>query len=351
MKLSSINNIKYQNINLDDKKNYNSKNINPNHVLTKNQNNDVSFTGLTSFLVKFWQWVENGGRALSFTVEDMGGTNFPRLFMGMFAGFRYTHKINMDSLKQEGIREFLTGPTMTFMPMAILAGMKTLCGNSADTHIENLNNLSYLAKDSISENGLMDDKAFVNKVVQDLLEKTTNKKVLDGAELTKDDVSALSELILSYKNIIADTKLDKKESKRLSKDILNKAQEMFSQTLKRTKDSYDGCDFLTASYSVNDVKNGSTKFKDYVGYIANYVNDFATFTKDKVHNLDSEGLLTKFKNNYIGKRVLTIACMFVITGKLMSYIPRLYTWASGGINPNAKNIYNEASKNNSGGVK
>lgn len=352
MKLSSINNIKGRNIKLDDKKNYNSNSININNALRNTQNNnDVSFTGLTSFLVNFWQWVEMGGRGLSFTIEDMGGTNIPRTIMGMFAGFKYTHKINMDGLKQEGIREFLTGPTMTFMPIAILAVMKKLCHNSVNTHVENLRNLSYFAKDFVDEKGVLDENAFVQKISKDLLENTINKKVENNCGLTKEDVDSLAQTIMKYKEIISDASLNKKQRKQMTNSALEEAQFTFQRIIKKASDSYDGRDFLTAKYSINDTKTGATKFKNYVGYIGDYINDFSAFSKDKIHNLNPEALVNSFKKHYVGMRLITVACMIFITAKLMSYIPKLYTWASGGVNPNAKNIYNEADKIKAGGAK
>lgn len=354
MKLSAINNLKLNNKydkNLDKNNKFNN-NYNNTPLNSSQKQKNVNFTGLTSSLVNFWEWVEKGGRAISFTVEDMGGTNFPRTIMGMFAGFRYTHKINLDSLKQEGIREFLTGPTMTFMPMIVLACMKKMCGNSANTHIENLRNLSHLAQGTVN-NGTMDEAAFINKVTQDLLEKTSGKTVKDtienASDLSKEDVNKLAGIIENYKNTIADKNLAKKARNQQASNLLEQAQETFSQILKKSKDSYDGYDFLSAKYSISDTKQGATKFKDYVGYIGDYANDFSVFSK-KIHNLDSSALINKFKNNYTGKRATTIFCMLTITAALMSYIPKLYTWASGGVNPNAKNIYNEADKKKEGGA-
>ena len=354
MKLSSVNNIKFHSQNYDDK---NSVYKNGNYAMNTNVKNasNVNFTGLTSSLVKFWQWVENGGRALSFTIEDMGGTNIPRTLMGMFAGFQYTKKINMNALKQEGIREFLTGPTMTFMPIAILALLRTGCGRSVNTHNENLRNLSYLAKGTVKD-GVMDQNKFIEKTVRDLLEKTTEKNIIENAQstsdLTKEDVSRLKDILIKYKDTLIDKSIAKKDRKKLAASLLDEAQSTFSEIVKRTKSSFEGVDFLSAKYSITKDKQGSTNFKSYAEYIADYVNDFAKHTKNRLFNLSDDTLISNFKAGYMANRILTVACMVFITGKLMGYIPRLYTWASGAVNPNAKAIYNEAQKENkSGGVK
>lgn len=319
-----------------------------NHRNAENiRQNNPSFTGLTQNLVSFWQFIENGGRAASFTIEDMGGTNFPRTIMGMFAGFKYTHKLNFASLKQEGIREFLTGPTMTFAPMLILAFMKSAFGKTANTHVSNIRNLSYLA-DNMVENGEIKEKDFVNKVVADLLEKTSGKKItkdnIKSTDLSKEDVDNLADKLLNYKNLTDAKGKKSKTEKRIIKEQLEDIQQTFSSIIKRTKEDYKNTDFLSAKLSLNENKTITTKFKTYVDYINAYINDFNAFSKKQGKVISSSELIEKFKGNYSAKRLETIFCMVTITAALMSYIPKLYTWASGNVNPNASAIYDEASK-------
>ena len=110
-----------------------------------NQNNkNVQFKGLTDTLVRTWEIID-GSRGIQFTVEDMLGTNIPRTYSGAMSGYEYTGKINWPYFWQEGIREFLTGPTMTCAPIAILALITKMSGKTASTHKENIVNLSYLA--------------------------------------------------------------------------------------------------------------------------------------------------------------------------------------------------------------
>ena len=98
-------------------------------------NNNQSFRGAADTLVRFWQFVDNGGRAMQFTVEDMFGTNLPRTYKGAMAGYKYTGKVNVPALLQEAIREFLTGPTMCIAPMLILSLVTKMSGKTADTHL------------------------------------------------------------------------------------------------------------------------------------------------------------------------------------------------------------------------
>lgn len=314
MKLSSINSIGNHN----NKINNNNKN-----------NQSVNFKGLgvAEGLVNFWQFVDNGGRALQFTVEDMCGTNIPRSIKGAKAGSEYTGKINIPALLQEAIREFLTGPTMCVMPVAILNIAMRLTGKTANTHCENITNLSHLMEQTKPVAGQKIDKAFFETTVTDMLQKTTGK-----TEIKKEYIDTLVKGIEDYKNAT-----DKKQSK----SILSNLQSTFENIVKSTKDDYKGANFLQAKYSISDTKQGATSFKNYVGYITSYAEDFAKKFGEDAKEITSKSIQS-FKTSWLGKRAATFLSMIFITGVLMTQIPKIYTKASGKVNPNASAIYNEA---------
>lgn len=300
----------------------------------KYQSSQPSFKGGVDALTKFWQLVDDGGRALQFTVEDMTGTNIPRSIKGAMAGYKYTGKINIPALLQEAIREFLTGPTMCVAPVAILAIATKMTGKTANTHMENIINLSHIMNSLTGNEKLtkdtFEDKFFTN-ATKDLLEHTIGQ--LDAND------EAIGKLVSKIKEYNAAT------NKKTSADLLEKLQKLFEQIVKERKDSYQNTDFLMAKYSINSTKEGATKFKNYVGYITSYAKDYSKKFSTKDGNVKvSSDLIESFKKSWLGKRFITVASMFFITGILMSFIPKIYTWASGGVNPNASAIYNEAKK-------
>ena len=315
---------------------------------TDNKNNEqTSFKGGVDALINFWQFVDNGGRALQFTVEDMFGTNFPRTYKGAMAGYSYTHKINFAAVRQEGIREFLTGPTMCVAPIVILALAKK-AGKTVDTHTENIFNLSYLMQQAASNKNSINEDDFYATVLRDLITKTSGKEAIDS------DVTDLLKAFKKYKdeaNILNNKELlkerGKKEAKKTVAEAFSNLQDVFESIIKRNKDSYQNTDFTMAKYSINNAgKEGATKFKNYVEYITAYAQDFAKkFSKDGNMLDATKENINNFKNSFLGKRVIAFISMFAITGVLMSFIPKIYTWASGGVNPNASAIYDEAGKN------
>lgn len=298
----------------------------------KYQSSQPSFKGGVDTLTKFWQFVDDGGRALQFTVEDMTGTNIPRSIKGAMAGYKYTGKINVPALLQEAIREFLTGPTMCVAPVAILASATRLTGKTANTHMENIINLSHIMN-SIASNEKLTKETFENTfytaAAKDLLEHSI------GKQTDENSIKALTDAIKKY------SASDKKTASKSLEDL----QVLFEQIVKSQKENYKDTDFLAAKYSINSTKEGATKFKNYVGYITSYAKDYSKKFSTKDGNVKvSSDLIENFKKSWLGKRFITVASMFFITGILMSFIPKIYTWASGGVNPNASAIYNEAKK-------
>ena len=307
-------------------------NNNKNNTNAKYNSNQPKFKGGIDTLTKFWQFVDKGGRALQFTVEDMGGTNIPRSIKGAFAGYEYTHEINIPALLQEGIREFLTGPTMCIAPVAILAIANRLTGKTANTHMENIINLSYimdsLPKETISKEAF--ENKFYTNAVKDLLEHTIGKQT-DASSIEK-----LTQAIKEYSSA------DKKSAAKM----LDNIQTLFEQIVKSQKENYKDSNFLVAKYSIDSTKEGATKFKNYVDYITSYAKDYSKkfSTSNNLVKITND-TINSFKKSWLGKRFVTAASMFFITGVLMSYIPKIYTWASGGVNPNESAIYDEAKKN------
>ena len=162
-----------------------------NNAISANRSSNASFRGVADTLVNFWQFVDNGGRAVQFTAEDMCGTNLPRSIKGAMAGIQYTHEINVFAFLQEFVREFLTGPTMCITPWLIISLAKKAY-KSANTHNENIENLSYIMNQFGSEERQAAQSvdsvksAFFDKVSRDMLVQTIGKE-----DVSKDDVESI----------------------------------------------------------------------------------------------------------------------------------------------------------------
>ncbi|MBQ4646259.1 MAG: hypothetical protein IJB79_02810 [Candidatus Gastranaerophilales bacterium] len=340
----------------------NNRQIRQNNNNNKQNSRNIQFKGLTDTLIKTWEIIDSS-RGIQFTVEDMLGTNIPRTYSGAMSGYEYSHEINWPYLWQEGIREFLTGPTMTCAPIALLALITKKSGKTANTHKENIVNLSYLANNIKQKEGLDAEtftNTFVKDVVKDAISKTTQ------TEAVNEDVDALTELIVEYakqtktekeehgfKAFVSKikgffdrkTRMENKAKKESIKEALEKTQEKFEEIIKTRKQSFDDTDFGVVKYSINESETGAQSFKNYVKYISAYAEDYTKANKadDGIINLATEAI-DKFRNVWTMKRLGTIGALIFGTGFIMSFIPKLYTLASGGVNPGGKAIYDEAAK-------
>lgn len=298
--------------------------------------------GLTDMLVGLDRAMK-GSRAIQFTVEDMCGTNFPRSYKGLTAGYKYSHKLNWKAFGQEAIREFLTGPTMCTVPLAIILGCKKALGGTSNIHLDNINNMSGMLAQQV---GLKDSKdvvvQFLNDISEDVLKSTT------GCRVKSTDVARLGESLSDYVEQLSQTK----PNKGAVKSALGNVQSTFEGILKNTMEDYSGVDFLQAAYSKFDSKGlkqknvlQSTSSSNYFEYVGNFIKDFVSKNADENGKINFDfGAVKNYRNSWLGKRTVIIACMFFITGILMSVIPKLYTAFSGKTNPNAVAIYNEAGK-------
>ena len=304
----------------------------------QNKQQNVNFKGYSDTIVKMWQIIDSS-RGIQFTVEDMLGTNFPRTISGAMSGYEYTGKINWPYLWQEGIREFLTGPTMTLAPIGILAAITKFAGKSSNVHKDNIINLSHLTgqlgKEPLTEETFR--KEFTKTAVSDILTQSTLK------DAEKSDVEELTGAILDYYSASKSAKT--KQEKNAVKTMLSGIDSTFERILKLRKDSYKDTDFQTVTYSTIGNKTGKASFTNYVDYIKAYADDFVKENKNKdgLINL-SEKAVKEFKDVRCGGRVLTVISMILGTGVIMSFIPKLYTLASGGVNPGGKAFYDEAAK-------
>ena len=316
---------------------------------TNNNNNNnakkrLSFRGFADSAVVMWDIIDAGGRALQFTVEDMLGTNFPRTYKGAMSGYKHTKKINFPSLLQEGIREFLTGPIMSIAPYVILGVATALGGKSANTHITNIENLSYIAgklPNSVDKNNFKG--VYFENVIQDMLKQTLKTDKLDD-----NDVKTLLDGINEYDSILENikqlaTRKEKKAAKAKAKEILNTMQNNFERIIKSKKANFKDTDFQVAKFSLDNAKTASANFENYIGYTTAFANDYLK-ENAKGSALDlAENTIKAFKKNWIGKRVITIISMIALTGVIMSFIPKLYTLASGKKNPDTK-VYTDIAK-------
>ena len=122
-----------------------------------------------SGLVKFWEAVERGGLAASFTIQDMLGTNIPRTWAAKDVGKDITGKNNWGAVLENGLREFLTGPSMFLVPAGVLAASSKYGGKSHGVPVQTIKDFGEIISNSNID--VTNKEAFKKSFYESVLKK------------------------------------------------------------------------------------------------------------------------------------------------------------------------------------
>lgn len=310
----------------------NKKNLNKN----SNSNNSPNFKGATDLMIKFWEGVDRGGLAASFTVQDMLGTNIPRTWAAKDVGKEYTGKNNWTAVLENGLREFLTGPSMFAVPAAVLYGTMKYAGKANGVPVESIKDLS----DIVGQNAQALDISSI-----DGFKKSLYREVLQSTFSNFDSQNNLD--LDTYVDEII--KMEKAPKKGLMNSIMGKSnpdskeeimQGIVCRFVKDKKANTVGYpDFLTGKIAKN---SSEIPFEDLIGRMGKFSDDFySTFVKTSKDSISQE-FIDNFAHKRMGGRFLTNIAMGVFTAAAMWAIPRIYT--IGKTNPETDPVRKKASE-------
>ena len=140
----------------------------------KNPAANTSFTGVTDGLIKFWEGVDRGGLAASFTVQDMLGTNIPRTWAARNVGKEYTGKNNWTAVLENGLREFLTGPSMFVVPGAVLYGSMRYAGKANGVPVQTIKDFGDIVSQNLDKIDTSSVEKFKETFYRGVLDKAVN---------------------------------------------------------------------------------------------------------------------------------------------------------------------------------
>ena len=111
-------------------------------------------TGVDKLSLGVANLIENGGLAVSFTLQDMIGTNIPRPLMGLVRNSKENKgDFNLSFAAKELVREMLTGPSMFIIPGAMLKVAKPIFGKTINMPAKTIKALGEIHKKEILKNG------------------------------------------------------------------------------------------------------------------------------------------------------------------------------------------------------
>ncbi len=295
-----------------------------------NKKYNKSFKGLDSFCLGVANTIETGGLVVSFTLQDMLGTNLPRPFMGLRRNKEENHgQVNKSFAAKEAVREFLTGPSMFAIPYAMLKAGKGFLGNYTDMFgqacevpAKFIKSFSNIHARNVSKNGKLPDKQeFYKSTFAQMIKNAKGEK-----EASNDTVKTAErfarELVSSNKENLTNT-------------ITNLSEE-FSEISKAHSKNAVHADFTSASLS----KDASAPFSKTVSHMMSYADDVVEKTKGKALE-EGKALIEKLANKKIvGRFILNLSMYSAVMG-FLQVIPRLYNNAEGDKNAGLKGLMNE----------
>ncbi len=308
--------------------NKNNKNISKNAGNNNNNKNNQSFKGFIDTLsLGVTNAIENGGLAVSFTLQDMLGTNLPRPIMGLRRNAKENKgKNNFNFAAKEMVREFLTGPSMFLIPMGLLKVGKNVFGKAisvparfikafGDIHANNPLNA---AGEAISK------QDFYRNSFAEMIKNAKSESVI--SEETKATAKDFSERLM--KGLSQSTSARKDTMKSLTEDFIGISKRQASDIVHT--------DFTRAAVS----KTASAPFKTTVNHMISYADDVVEKASKQ-----SADKIPEFVKNLTNKKVLgRVAANVLMYAAVMSFlqvIPKLYNKAEGKDNAGLKGLMNE----------
>ena len=301
----------------------NKQNIN--NIVTTKQT--PSFKGgVDSFCLGVADLIENGGLAISFTLQDMLGTNLPRPIMGLMRNTKENKgEKNTKFAAKELVREMLTGPSMFLIPMGMLGAGKKLIGKTIDVPMNFIKSFG----DIHASNALNEVGQAISK--QDFYRNTFTEIIKNA----KSETQASKETIETAKSF-AERLITTAKDKTSQKETLTKLTDEFVGIVKSHAKDAAHTDFTIASIS----NTASAPFKETVNHMMAYADDVV----EKAKNVDTNKIneyIKKISNKKVIGRLGANVAMYAAIMAFLQIIPRLYNKAEGKGNAGLKGLMKE----------
>lgn len=303
---------------------------------------DVSF-GNSNIIVGTMDFIERGGFAASFCIQDFIGFIAPRVGKGLVRGSKkkdengnpvldengkQVREYNWALARKELLRELITGPSAFVIPWAALKGInKVASGNNVKLNYINgfnnaftdfaSNNLDALKAGNAAKTG------FYQNVFENVLENSL------GGTLTKDEIRATAQDYaqrqISREQILADKTLTKDQRKVKLAELGTSVEDDFMK-LKKSKIGGAVDELSINIKSLNgDLKGGS--IGELLSSMSDYFTDAVKSTKKALtKNADANlaDVVKSFTHRRMGTRVLTNLGLFGTVAAFYTQIPKLY---------------------------
>ncbi len=303
------------------------QNNNDNKKAKENSQNKVSFKGgfIDTFSLGIANAIENGGLAVSFTLQDMLGTNLPRPIMGLLRNSKENKgEVNVKFAAKELVREMTTGPSMFIIPMIMLAIGRKALGKTVGIPMKAIKSLGDVhAANPVDNVG--------NAIGKEEFYKNVFTEMIKNA---KSEQTVSNETIETAKEFAG--KLVKKTDKKEFKDTISELSSKFTEITKSHASDSVYSDFTQAV-----VGNTKSSFEDTVSNMMSYADDVVV----KVSKNATSDNVKKMVNHNVNRRFAANILMYAAVMTFLQVIPKLYNKAEGDKNAGLKGLMKEETFN------
>lgn len=337
-------------------KKYKTNVVKANNVPAKS----VSFQGGVNPVVGLMDFIEAGGYAASFIIQDGLGFITPRVGKGLLRGGKKKkdengndiigkdgkpeRELNWTYARKEGLREIITGPSAFVIPYFLLKGINKKFGTANNVKLNYIDSFNApfakFAKANMEQlkAGTANKSEFYKEILKDTIDKSINTVLPDAEKMSASEIEKVAEEFTQKQLKIEEIMADKSLSKKVKKARIAELGTVEDAFMKLKKGKIGGTvDELAVSMTSS---NGSLKGGS-IGELLNAMNDYfgdaannaKKALKDNLSPEQIEKAIKEFTHRRMGSRILTNLGIFGVVAAAYTQIPKLYNMGTGGKNP------------------
>nr|QGT49632.1 hypothetical protein Melaina855_0190 [uncultured Candidatus Melainabacteria bacterium] len=313
------------------------------------QKDSVSFKG--NPIVATMDFIETGGYAAAFIIQDGIGFITPRVGKGLLRGGKEKkdangnviigkdgkpeRELNWQLARKEFLREMITGPSAFLIPLGMLSFINKYFGTGNNVKLNYLDSMQapfakYVVENiDAVKNGTAAKAAFYEKVYADVIEKSINSRLPEAERMSADEIGATARDYASRQVEIEKINANKSLNKKARKEALAQIESVEDSYMKLRKSKIGGAVNELAIHmtaSNGEVKGGSISelVKAMNDYFGDAVKNTKKSLKDNVNAEQIENAVKQFTRKRMGSRVLTNLGIFGTVAAFYTQIPKLY---------------------------
>jgi hypothetical protein len=315
---------------------------------------NIAFKG--NPLVSTMDFIEAGGYAAAFIIQDGLGFITPRVGKGLLRGGKKVkdengndvldkngnpkHHLNWVLARKEFIREIITGPSAFLIPLGMLSVISKHFGSGNRVKMNYLSsfeqpftNFALNNADKIKAGEAAEVKAnFYENVFNHVIDESVNSKLPDAEKMSAQEISNISKEFaarqVKIEEIMADKSIGKKARKAKVAE-LGTVEDSFMQ-LKKSKVG-GAINELSVQFKTSDGKVKGGNISELLSAMKNYFADAAkNAIKEGVTPEAITDSIKHFTGKRMGTRLLTNFGIFGAVAAFYTQIPKLYNAGTNG---------------------